>query len=103
MPVPAGGMMASMQTDTRALHNRLARIEGQVRGLQRMVDEDAYCIEVLTQVAAVQTALEQVAVQVLDSHVRHCVADAVAGPDEAAADERLDELMAAVRRFAKVR
>ena len=92
-----------MQTDTRALHNRLARIEGQVRGLQRMVDEDAYCIDVLTQVAAVQTALEQVAVQVLDSHVRHCVAAAVAGPDEAAADERLDELMAAVRRFAKVR
>ena len=69
-----------------------------------MVDEDAYCIDVLTQVSAVQTALEQVAVQVLDSHVRHCVADAVAGPDEAAADEReLDELMAAVRRFAKVR
>jgi CsoR family transcriptional regulator, copper-sensing transcriptional repressor len=92
-----------MQADARAIHNRLRRIEGQVRGLQRMVDEDAYCVDVLTQVAAVQTALEQVAVQVLDAHVRHCVADAVAGDDQDAATERLDELMTAVRRFAKVR
>ena len=68
-----------------------------------MVDEDAYCIDILTQVAAVQTALEQVAVNVLDAHVRGCVADAVAGPDQETADARLDELMAAVRRFAKVR
>jgi len=91
-----------MQADSRAVHNRLRRIEGQVRGLQRMVDEDAYCVDVLTQVAAVQTALEQVAVSVLDGHVRHCVADAVQdGGTEA--DQRLDELMAAVRRFAKVR
>lgn len=74
-----------------------------MRGLQRMVDEDAYCVDILTQVAAVQTALEQVAVNVLDGHVRHCVADAVAGADEGAADAKLDELMAAVRRFAKVR
>jgi DNA-binding FrmR family transcriptional regulator len=94
--------MARMQADSRAVHNRLRRIEGQVRGLQRMVEEDAYCVDILTQVAAVQTALEQVAVNVLDSHVRHCVADAVAG-DGPAADEKLDELMAAVRRFAKVR
>ncbi len=91
-----------MQADSRAVHNRLRRIEGQVRGLQRMVDEDAYCIDILTQVAAVQTALEQVAVNVLDSHVRHCVADAVAS-ENGEADEKLDELMAAVRRFAKVR
>ena len=91
-----------MQADTKAVHNRLRRIEGQVRGLQRMVDEDAYCVDILTQVAAVQTALEQVAVNVLDAHVRGCVADAVVvdGPQ---ADEKLDELMAAVRRFAKVR
>ena len=91
-----------MQADSRAVHNRLRRIEGQVRGLQRMVDEDAYCIDILTQVAAVQTALEQVAVNVLDAHVRGCVADAVSGGD-GQADEKLDELMAAVRRFAKVR
>jgi CsoR family transcriptional regulator, copper-sensing transcriptional repressor len=92
-----------MHADSRALHNRLRRIEGQVRGLQRMVDEDAYCVDILTQVAAVQTALEQVAVNVLDGHVRHCVADAVAGTDEGEAGAKLDELMAAVRRFAKVR
>jgi CsoR family transcriptional regulator, copper-sensing transcriptional repressor len=91
-----------MQADSRAVHNRLRRIEGQVRGLQRMVDEDAYCIDILTQVAAVQTALEQVAVNVLDSHVRNCVADAVA-EDGGGADAKLDELMSAVRRFAKVR
>jgi DNA-binding FrmR family transcriptional regulator len=91
-----------MQADARAIHNRLRRIEGQVRGLQRMVDEDAYCVDVLTQVAAVQTALEQVAVNVLDAHVRGCVADAVAG-DGPGADAKLDELMVAVRRFAKVR
>ena len=91
-----------MQADSRALHNRLRRIEGQVRGLQRMVDEDAYCVDILTQVAAVQTALEQVAVNVLDAHVRHCVADAVA-ENGTEADAKLDELMTAVRRFAKVR
>ena len=91
-----------MHADSRALHNRLRRIEGQVRGLQRMVDDDAYCVDILTQVAAVQTALEQVAVNVLDGHVRHCVADAVA-EDGSEADAKLDELMTAVRRFAKVR
>ena len=96
------GYHGTMQADARAVHNRLRRIEGQVRGLQRMVDEDAYCVDILTQVAAVQTALEQVAVNVLDAHVRHCVADAVA-TDGDGATEKLDELMAAVRRFAKVR
>ena len=92
-----------MQTDAKALQNRLRRIEGQVRGLQRMVDEDAYCVDVLTQVAAVQSSLEQVAVRVLDGHVRHCVADAVAGGDPAEGEAKLDELMAAVQRFSRVR
>ncbi len=68
-----------------------------------MVDEDAYCVDILTQVAAVQTALEQVAIRVLDGHVRGCVADAVAGDDEADAALKLDELMAAVQRFARAR
>ena len=90
-----------MQADNKAILNRLRRIEGQVRGIQRMVDEDAYCIDILTQVAAVQTALENVAVEVLDGHVRHCVADAVKGGDDGEA--KLDELMAAVRRFTKAR
>jgi DNA-binding FrmR family transcriptional regulator len=92
-----------VQADSRAITNRLRRIEGQVRGLQRMVEEDAYCVDVLTQVAAVQTALEHVAVKVLDGHVRGCVAGAVAGDDPAAAEAKLDELMAAVQRFTKTR
>lgn len=92
-----------MQTDTRAVTNRLKRIEGQVRGIQRMVDEDAYCVDVLTQVAAVQTALEQVAIAVLDGHVRHCVADAVAQGTDEEASAKLDELMVAVQRFTRAR
>src|SRR5436190_18029350 len=101
--VPRWGIVKDVQTDTRAITNRLRRIEGQVRGLQRMVDEDAYCVDVLTQVAAVQTALEQVAVRILDGHVRHCVAGAVAGDDDTEATAKLDELMAAVQRFTRVR
>jgi DNA-binding FrmR family transcriptional regulator len=92
-----------MRADDQAILNRLRRIEGQVRGLQRMVEEDAYCIDILTQVAAVRTALEQVALRVLDGHVRGCVADAVAGNGDEGGEEKLDELMAAVERFAKVR
>ncbi len=92
-----------MIADAKAVHNRLRRIEGQVRGLQRMVEEDAYCVDILTQVAAVQTALEQVAIRVLDGHVRGCVAEAVEGSDDAQAAAKLDELMAAVQRFARIR
>lgn len=102
MPVPGRGIVDPMQVDPKALQNRLRRIEGQVRGIQRMVDEDAYCVDVLTQVAAVQTALEQVAIGVLDAHVRTCVADAMrSGDPESAA--RIDELMAAVQRFSRAR
>jgi DNA-binding FrmR family transcriptional regulator len=92
-----------MQADHKHIVNRLRRIEGQVRGIQRMVEQDAYCIDVLTQVAAAQTALEQVAVKVLDGHVRHCVADAVALGTEQQVAVRLDELMAAVQRFTRAR
>jgi CsoR family transcriptional regulator, copper-sensing transcriptional repressor len=93
-----------MHDEDLAIRNRLRRVEGQVRGLQRMVEEDAYCIDVLTQIAAVRTALEQVAIRVLDGHVRGCVADAVADDgQDGDASAKLDELMAAVERFAKVR
>ena len=104
MGVPLGGMLSSVvQADEQALKNRLRRIEGQVRGLERMVAEDAYCIDILTQVAAVQTALEKVALAVLDGHVRHCVADAVAEGSDADGQAKLDELMAAVSRFTRAR
>jgi CsoR family transcriptional regulator, copper-sensing transcriptional repressor len=77
------------------LRARLRRIEGQVRGLQRMVDEDRYCIDVLTQIAAVQAALEKVALGLLDGHARTCVV----GADSTIQEERTDELMAAVGRL----
>jgi DNA-binding FrmR family transcriptional regulator len=89
--------------DKAALRKRLHRIEGQVRGIERMVDDDRYCIDVLTQIAAVRTALESLGLRVLEDHVAHCVNDALASGDEAAATEKSEELLAAVARFAKTR
>jgi CsoR family transcriptional regulator, copper-sensing transcriptional repressor len=77
------------------LLNRLRRIEGQVGGIERMVDEDRYCIDVLTQISAVQAALDKVALGLMDDHAPHCV---VGGPD-AKKEERTEELMAAVGRL----
>jgi DNA-binding FrmR family transcriptional regulator len=82
---------------------RLHRIEGQVRGIERMVVEERYCVDVLTQIAAVSTALESVALEMLDDHVNHCVAGALASGDEDDARVKTDELLAAVRRFARTR
>lgn len=79
---------------------RLRRIEGQVRGLQRMVDEDQYCIDVLTQITSVTRALQGVAMGLLDEHVRHCVADAVkTGPESG--DEKISEAIQAIERLVK--
>ncbi len=89
--------------DKEAVGRRLRRIEGQVRGIERMVEEDRYCIDILTQIAAAMTALESVGLKVLDDHVGHCVAGALASGDPAAAQEKTDELLAAVQRFAKAR
>jgi CsoR family transcriptional regulator, copper-sensing transcriptional repressor len=80
-----------------AVLKRLSRIEGQVRGISRMVDEDRYCIDILTQLSAVQKAVDAVALELLDNHVRHCVIGA-SGTKQA---ERTDELMAAVGRLVK--
>ena len=82
------------------LLKRLRRIEGQVRGLQRMVDEDAYCIDVLTQISAATKALEAVALGLLEEHLRHCVAEAIAtgGPES---DDKITEAAAAVRRLVR--
>jgi CsoR family transcriptional regulator, copper-sensing transcriptional repressor len=78
------------------LLTRLRRIEGQVRGIQGMVEEDRYCIDVLTQISAVQAALDKVALGLLDGHARHCV---VGGRAEGSPDQLSDELMAAVGRL----
>ena len=96
--------MARMQTETRdACLRRLNRIEGQVRGVSRMVEEDRYCIDILTQIAAVNTALEALAFTILDEHVRHCVAGALSSGDEADARTKTEELLGAVQRFARTR
>jgi CsoR family transcriptional regulator, copper-sensing transcriptional repressor len=89
--------------DKGALTKRLRRIEGQVRGIEKMVDEDRYCVDVLTQIGAVSKALESLAYEVLDDHVRHCVAGALASGDQKAAAEKSEELLAAVQRFARTR
>jgi DNA-binding FrmR family transcriptional regulator len=89
--------------DKVTLTRRLHRIEGQVRGIERMVEDDRYCIDILTQIAAVKTALESLALQLLDGHVKHCVAGAIASGDEVEMDQKTTELLAAVQRFAKTR
>jgi DNA-binding FrmR family transcriptional regulator len=94
--------MAQTRGYTASKHqllNRLARIEGQVRGVARMVEEDRYCIDVLTQVAAAQAALEKIALGLIDGHVRICMRDGGGAPSDP--DERVDELMGAVGRLVK--
>ncbi len=89
--------------DKDALVKRLHRIEGQVRGVEKMVEDDRYCIDVLTQIAAVNTALESLAFKILDEHVRHCVAGALTSGDAADAQVKTEELLEAVQRFARTR
>jgi CsoR family transcriptional regulator, copper-sensing transcriptional repressor len=86
--------------DKQQLQNRLRRIEGQVRGLQRMVEEEAYCVEILTQIASFVSASEKVALILLNDHVEHCVREAI--EDGQKADEKVAELAAAVERFLRV-
>ena len=85
------------------VQTRLKRIAGQVAGIQRMLDEDRYCVDVLLQVAAVKAALDRVGQLVLGQHVDTCVADAVASGDRRAAREKIDELMQVFSRFGGIR
>jgi DNA-binding FrmR family transcriptional regulator len=100
--------MEAAQETVGYLHNRdailkrLARIEGQVRGVERMVSQEAYCIDVLTQLAAVSKALDRVGFEVLTDHTNHCVRDAVE-QGGAEAEERVNELLEAVERFTRTR
>jgi DNA-binding FrmR family transcriptional regulator len=89
----------SMEKDDYAA--RMRRIEGQVRGVARMIDEDVYCIDVLTQLSAVTRALQSVALGLVDEHLRHCVAGAVAAGDDAEADRMLAEATRAIERLVK--
>lgn len=83
------------RADKEALLKRLRRIEGQVRGVERMVEEERYCIDVVTQITAIEAALDKVALGLLDEHARSCVV----GAEAAQQDERTTELMGAVRRL----
>jgi DNA-binding FrmR family transcriptional regulator len=85
--------------EKEAVLARLRRIEGQVRGLQRQVEADTYCIDVLTQVAAVTKALQAVGLVLLDEHLRHCVADAAASGNRARTDDLVHEATRAVERL----
>ncbi len=91
-----------MTPETRKnARSRLARIEGQVRGLVRMIDDDRYCIDVITQVQAVRAALTRVEQLVLQDHVGHCVADAVASGDKGERERKIEELLAVIDRASK--
>jgi DNA-binding FrmR family transcriptional regulator len=87
--------------DKSAVLARLKRVEGQVRGIQRMVEDDTYCIDVLTQVSAATKALQSVAVQLLDDHLRHCVASAVQSDDRAESERIITEASRAIERLVK--
>jgi DNA-binding FrmR family transcriptional regulator len=90
-----------MKTVKLARLKRLSRIEGQVRGLARMVEEDRYCIDIVTQIAAVRAALRRVEEDVLRDHISHCVAHAMASGDKAEQAEKIDELMDVLVRSAR--
>ncbi|MCM2674948.1 metal-sensing transcriptional repressor [Alkalicoccobacillus plakortidis] len=80
------------------LTNRLKRIEGQVRGIQKMVEDDRYCVDILTQISAINAAMKKVSLQLLEDHSKHCVADAI---KEGNGDQAIEELMSVVERFTK--
>jgi CsoR family transcriptional regulator, copper-sensing transcriptional repressor len=92
--------MAGYEGKKSAIQQRLRRVEGQVRGVQRMVDDDAYCIDVLTQISAATKALQAVALELLDEHLAHCVADALAQGGDAAQD-KVAEASAAIARLVR--
>ncbi len=89
--------MVGYSMNKKDLQDRLRRIEGQVRGLQRMVDDDTYCIDILTQMSSITAALKAVGMGLLDGHVRHCVTESI---EQGRGDEKVEELMAAVARLA---
>ncbi|MHB8510749.1 MAG: metal-sensitive transcriptional regulator [Actinomycetota bacterium] len=89
------------ETTRRDVLSRLKRIEGQIRGLSRMVEDDKYCIDVLTQVSAAVAALEKVGLKMVNNHMRTCVRDAITQPGGDAGDRHIDELVSSLERFIK--
>jgi CsoR family transcriptional regulator, copper-sensing transcriptional repressor len=103
---PSGYILIGMDPgyieDKEALLRRLSRIEGQVRGIGRMIESEEYCIDVITQIGAVSRALDQVSLNLLEDHVGHCVRGAI-GQGGKEADRKVDEMLATVERFARTR
>ena len=91
--------MENRADSRKKLTMRLKRIAGQVAGIQRMVDEDRYCVDILVQIAAIKSAMQQVGLSLLESHTRGCVADALS--HDTGGDEKVDELMDVIRQFTK--
>jgi len=90
--------MASYDENKQKLLNRLKRIEGQTRGIQRMVQEDKYCVDIMTQISSIQSALEQVSLTLMEDHMRHCVTEAI---QQGNGDEKIDEVLNVLKRYAK--
>jgi CsoR family transcriptional regulator, copper-sensing transcriptional repressor len=84
--------------EKQAVVNRLKRIEGQVRGIQKMVEEDRYCVDILVQISAINAAMKKVGFEVAERHVKHCVSDAVKSGE---GNEAIDELMGVMKQFSK--
>ncbi|CAM3867298.1 metal-sensitive transcriptional regulator [Alkalicoccus chagannorensis] len=89
---------STVQPNKQQLQNRLKRIEGQVRGIHNMVEEDRYCVDILNQIAAVQSAMNKVSLALLEDHSHHCVANAI---KENKGEEAIDELMAVMQKMIK--
>jgi CsoR family transcriptional regulator, copper-sensing transcriptional repressor len=97
--IPRRGISQDMTKITQASHvKRLNRIEGQVRGLSRMIEEDRYCIDIVTQISAVQAALARVEEQILREHIHHCVKHAMNSGSKADQDQKIEELMIVISR-----
>lgn len=84
--------------EKQAIINRLKRIEGQVRGIQKMVEDDRYCIDILVQISSIQSALKQVGFSITERHIKHCVSDAIKAGE---GNETIEELMTVMKQFSK--
>ncbi|MBN9652661.1 metal-sensing transcriptional repressor [Halobacillus sp. GSS1] len=100
LPEDSGKQPAKPRTEDEkvAVLNRLKRIEGQVRGIQKMVEDDRYCVDILVQISAINNALNKVGYNLLERHTHHCVKDAI---QKGNGDEAIDELMKVVQQFSK--
>ncbi len=90
--------MASYDENKEKIQARLRRIEGQTRGLQRMVEQDKYCVDIMTQISSVQAALEQVSLLLMEGHLRHCVTEAI---QQGNGDEKISEVLSVIKHYTK--